>query len=108
MDRAGVIIVDASRRISVITPAAEELLGWGSEVGGQACSSVLDCHDPEGGSLCGQCGIGASFKRQELIPAEIVDVALAAGGRRRVRMSFWYLPPEGHIYEPRVMAILHD
>lgn len=109
MTRPGVIIVDAVRQIRVVTPAAEELLGWQSEkVVGAPCTSVFDCRDVAGASLCTRCGLGAALERQEVIPPEPVDVADGAGRRRYVTISFWYLPPEGRIYEPRVMAILHD
>jgi hypothetical protein len=107
--RQGVVILDAQREIQVVTPVAEDLLGWEThQVMGMACSLVFDCRDGQGESMCDRCGLADALRRQEITPPQPLQMADAFGGRRRVMLSFWYLPPAGNIYHPRVMAVLGD
>jgi hypothetical protein len=103
----GAVILDAQRQIQVVTPVAEDVLGWeSSQVIGMACPLVFDCRDAQGQSMCDRCGFADALLRQEMTQPQPLDVADAFGKRRRVLMSFWYLPPAGNIHHPRVMAVL--
>jgi PAS domain-containing protein len=109
VDRQGAIILDAQRQIQVITPVAEDLLGWEShQVVGMECPLVFDCRDSQGRSMCDRCGFADALRRQEITQPQPLEMADAFGGRRRVTMNFWYLPPAGNIYHPRVMAVLSE
>jgi PAS domain-containing protein len=102
----GVIIMDTDRRIRVVSPGAEDLLGWRAvDVAGLDCALVLDCRDVEGNSLCDHCSGRRALSEQELTPWAIMSLAERTGGRQTVRASFWPLPPSGAIYEHRVMAV---
>jgi PAS domain-containing protein len=109
LGRQGVVILDAQRQIQVVTPVAEDVLGWESrQVMGMGCPLVFDCRDAQGQSMCGQCGFAEALRRQEITQPQPLEMADAFGGRRHVTMSFWFLPPAGNIYHPRVMAVMND
>jgi len=106
-ERPGVVIVGPDRRIRTLTPVAEELLGWRTEdAAGRLCTAVFDCRDERGQSLCARCGLRSALERHEIIPPVLMRVEDPDGGRRPMSTSFWYLPPAGNIFEPRVMAVL--
>src|SRR6266508_2583663 len=106
-DRQGVVIFDRDRRILVVTPVAEEMLGWASEeVAGAHCRSVFDCRTEDGASMCDECGLGDIFERRAIIESMELRIRSAMGARETVRASFWHLPPSGRIAEPRAMVIL--
>jgi PAS domain-containing protein len=105
-NKQGILIMDADRRIRVVSPGAEDLLGWrAADVTGLACSLVLDCRDAEGNSLCSLCGGRQALEQHEVTPLVVAAMADPAGGRRPMTTSFWYLPPSGSIWEERVMAV---
>jgi PAS domain-containing protein len=107
MEKQGVVILDADRKIRVLTPIAEELLGWGNqEVAGRPCAAVLQCQDERGQSLCEQCGFVAALARHELLPPTVMWIADPEGSRRPMSTAFWYLPPAGRFWEARVMAVV--
>jgi PAS domain-containing protein len=109
VDIQGVIILDAGGRIRVVSPGAEDLLGWrAADVTGFACSLILDCRDAEGKSLCASCGGRQALERHEVTPSVVMAMADSGGGRQQMRTSFWYLPPSGVIWEERVMAVFHS
>jgi PAS domain-containing protein len=105
-DKQGVIIFDRDRRILVVTPVAQGLLGWRPEdVIGASCASVFNCTDEAGAPMCGACGLGRVFVRREVTEPAAMRMATATGRREPLRVSFWYLPPSGRIQEPRAMAV---
>ncbi len=107
-NRQGVVIFDRDRRILVVTPVAEQMLGWVSEeVVGAHCGSVFDCRTADGASMCDECGLGDIFERRAIIESMELRMRSAMGARETVRASFWHLPPSGRIAEPRAMAVLH-
>jgi len=107
MSGQGVIILDADRIIQVLTSGAEDLLGWRADhVVGLSCSVVLDCRDAEGHSLCSRCPSVSALARQEMTEPALMEMADPSGERRRMSTSFWYLPPAGYIYQPRIMAVM--
>ncbi len=107
MLQQGAVILDTQRRILVVTPVAEDLLGWrNDQVNGMGCALVLDCQDAAGQSMCGECGFEAALERQEITPPKSVQVADPFGGRHELEMSFWYLPPAGSIGHPRLLAVM--
>jgi hypothetical protein len=107
--RQGAIILDAERQIQTVTPVAENLLGWQSrQVMGMECQLVFNCRDARGNSMCDRCGFADALGRQEITQPQLLEMSDAFGGRRRVMMNFWYLPPAGNIYQPRVMAVLRE
>ena len=107
--RQGAVILDDQRQIQVVTPVAEDLLGWETDhVMGMACPLIFDCRDTDGGSMCDRCGFADALRGKEITQPLQLEMADAFGGRRRVMMSFWYLPPAGRFVHPRVMAILND
>jgi PAS domain-containing protein len=106
-DRQGVVIFDRDRRILLITPVAEEMLGWNStEVAGAHCQSVFDCRAADGRSMCDECGLGDIFERRAMIESMDLRMQSAMADRVAVRASFWQLPPSARIPEPRAMAVL--
>ncbi len=106
MTRTGVLILDDDRRLVVVSPVAEDLLGWRArQVTGMDCRLVLDCRDSEGASLCANCGADRALTQREMTPTRHIQMADATGGYRAMNMTFWYLPPSGFIYQPRVMAV---
>jgi hypothetical protein len=108
-DRKGAIILDAQRRIQLVTPVAENLLGWeNDQVADMACPLIFDCRDAQGELMCERCSFADALQRQEISKPKPLFMADAFGGRRRVMMSFWYLPPAGYIYHPRVLALLNE
>jgi hypothetical protein len=107
--RQGAIILNDQRQIQVVTPVAEDLLGWETDqVMGMACPLVFDCRDAEGESMCDRCGFEDALSRQEITRPLQLEMADAFGGRRRVILSFWYLPPAGRFLHPRVMAVFNE
>lgn len=105
----GVIVLDADRRIRIVTPGTERLLGWREEeVVGGLCEMVFDCHDQAGARLCGRCGLDAAFRRREYVPAARVMMATSLGSRREMKVSYWYVPPAECGAGPRAIAFLHD
>jgi hypothetical protein len=109
LSRQGAVILDTERQIQVVTPVAEDVLGWeSSQVIGMACPLVFDCRDAQGQSMCDRCGFADALRRQEITQPQLLEMADAFGERRRVLMSFWYLPPTGNIFYPRVMAVMND
>ena len=105
---SGVIILDAARRVLVVSPGAEDLLGWReTQVEGIDCRLVLDCRDEDGASLCDNCGAARAFANQEMTPYRPMQMADATGGHCTLDASFWFLPPTGFIYQPRVMAVFN-
>jgi PAS domain-containing protein len=106
-DRQGVVIFDRDRRILVVTPVAEQILGWASEeVAGAHCASVFDCRTADGASMCEECGLGDIFERRAIVESMDLHMRTAMGGREARRASFWHLPPSGRIAEPRAMVVL--
>jgi len=106
-NRQGVVIFDRDRRILVVTPVAEQMLGWSSEeVVGAHCGSVFDCRTADGASMCDECGLGDIFERRAIIESMDMRIRSAMGTREAVRASFWHLPPSGRILEPRAMVVL--
>lgn len=105
--RRGAVILGEERQIHLITPVAADMLGWRTErVKGLACPLVFDCRDGHDRPMCDRCGFAEALLRQEITHPRLLHIADAFGGRRRVALSFWYLPPTGNIFHPRVMAIL--
>jgi PAS domain-containing protein len=103
----GVIIMDTDRRIRVMSSGAENLLGWRQEqVAGLACSLVLNCQGADGQPLCGKCRSAQALASGEVTPFGDVWPAGPSGERHLLSASFWYLPPTGAIYEPRLMMVL--
>jgi hypothetical protein len=108
MSSQGVCILDADRRIELLTSGAEDLLGWRTcQVAGLACSLVLDCRDARGESLCDRCPSADALEQGEVTAETTMEMVDPAGERRSMRTSFWYLPPAGTVYHPRIMAVLH-
>ena len=108
MDRQGVIIMDTEGKIRLFTPVAEDLLGWRAEqVTGLSCEVVFDCRDPDERSLCARCGLRLALQRQAITPPTLMRMEDPAGQRRDMEVSFWYLPPCGQAYQPRLMAVLN-
>jgi PAS domain-containing protein len=106
MMKQGVIIMDTDHRIRVMSPGAEDLLGWrGADVAGLDCALVLDCRDAAGNSLCADCGGRRALSQQEVTPWTVMSMAQRTGERQKMSTSFWPLPPAGAIYEHRVMAV---
>jgi len=107
LDRQGVVIFDRDRRILLVTPVAEEMLGWSStEVAGAHCQSVFDCRGPDGQAMCDQCGLDDIFAHHAVIESMDLRMQSAMADRVAVRASFWHLPPSPRIPEPRAMAVL--
>jgi len=107
-DRQGVVIFDRDRHILVVTPVAEEMLGWSSdEVTGAHCHSIFDCRAADGSSMCEECGLADIFERRAIIESMELRMRSAMGARETLRASFWHLPPSGRITEPRAMVVLH-
>jgi PAS domain-containing protein len=103
----GVVILDVDRRICVVSPTGERILGWHSpDVVGKLCASVLDCRDDKGRSRCNECGLAEALARREIMPSVRMLMADPRGQRRAIRTSFWYLPPAGQIPEPRTMLVV--
>ena len=108
-ERQGVVIFDRDRHILVVTPVAEEMLGWASEeIAGAHCRSVFDCRAADGSSMCEECGLGDIFERRAIIESMELRIRPAMGARETVWASFWHLPPSGRIAEPRAMVILRS
>jgi PAS domain-containing protein len=106
-DEQGVVILDELRRIRVVSPVAENMLGWRSDnVRGLACGIVFDCRDTDGQSMCVRCGLTQVFESQEVVPPAIFRMAEPGGGRQEIATTFCYLPPAGSIHEPRAMAVV--
>jgi PAS domain-containing protein len=106
-NRQGIVIFDRDRRILVVTPVAEQMLGWASEeVAGAHCGSVFDCRTADGTSMCEECGLADIFDRRAIIESMDLHMRTAMGGREALRASFWHLPPSGRITEPRAMVVL--
>ncbi len=106
--RPGAVILDMDGRITVLSPVAEQLLGWRSQnVTGRLCSEVLQCQDEDGHSLCGHCGFSVALVQRELVPETPMHIADSTGNRRAMSTTFWYLPPAGRTYEPRVMVVMN-
>src|SRR3954451_16604949 len=106
MAKSGVIILDSDRRIVVVTPVAEDLLGWrSSQVEGMDCRLVLDCRDADGVPLCEHCGAACALESQEMTRPRLIQVSEATGGQVSLDTTYWFLPPSGSIWEPRVMAV---
>jgi hypothetical protein len=104
---SGGIILDHERRIQVLTPTAERLLGWRADaVYGQECRTVIACTDAEGTPLCERCGIINAFERREMVPAATMHMVDAAGTRHAMSTTFTYLPSTALVSEPRVMALI--
>jgi hypothetical protein len=107
MQQQGAVILDTQRRILVLTPVAEDILGWrNDQVMGMGCSLVFNCQDAAGHPMCGECGFEKALEGQEITPSTPVQIADPFGGRQGVKMSFWYLPPAGSIAHPRLLAVL--
>jgi hypothetical protein len=107
--RKGAIILDAQRKIQVVTPIAQDMLGWeNDQVMGTACPLVFDCRDAQGQSMCDRCGFADALQWQEITKPQPLQMADRFGGRQQVVLSFWYLPPAGNIFHPRVMAVLNE
>jgi PAS domain-containing protein len=105
--RTGVIIMDADRRIRLLTHVAEDLLGWRDEqVSGLACSLVFDCRDEHDRSLCEGCGLALALEQHEISSPASMRMADPFGARRDTSTTFWYLPPAGPYREPRAMAVV--
>jgi PAS domain-containing protein len=106
-EKQGVVIFDRDRRILVVTPVAERMLGWTSEeVAGAHCASIFDCRTADGASMCDECGLADIFDRRAIIESMDLQMRTAMDGREPVRASFWHLPPSGRIGEPRAMVVL--
>jgi PAS domain-containing protein len=107
MDRQGVVIMDADGEIRLLTPVAEDLLGWRPEQAtGLSCAMVFDCRDSYGRSLCAQCGLQRALEQKSMTPSVSARMADPFGQRREMSLNFWYLPPCGRFYQPRLMAII--
>ncbi len=107
MQRQGAVILDIHRRILVLTPMAEDILGWrNDQAAGMSCSLLFNCQDAAGRPMCGACGFDAALANQEITPPASVQIADPFGGRREMNLSFWYLPPTGSIGHPRLLAVV--
>jgi len=105
--RQGIVIFDRDRRILVVTPVAEQMLGWASEeVAGAHCGSVFDCRTADGASICDECALADIFERRAIIESMDLRMRSAMGTREALHASFWHLPPSGRITEPRAMVVL--
>ena len=106
-DRQGALIIDEDGYIRVVSPLAEQIIGWDQrELVGYPCASMLRCEDARGRSLCEQCGLSTALGQRALVPPVVMHMADPAGARRPIDTSFWYLPPTGRFQLPRVMAVV--
>jgi PAS domain-containing protein len=106
-DRQGALIIDEDGYVRVVSPLAEQIIGWDQrDLVGYPCSSVLRCEDARGRSLCEQCGLSTALGQRALVPPVVMHMADPAGARRPIDTSFWYLPPTGRFQLPRVMAVV--
>jgi PAS domain-containing protein len=107
MERQGVFIVDSERKIRVMTPVAEEILGWSTDqVIGRPCPTVFNCQDAEGNSLCDHCGFADTLHSHEISARRPVRMTDPSGARHDVMLSFWYLPPAGNLFYPRLLGVV--
>ena len=106
-ESVGALILDEDGLIRTVSPFAEQILGWySSELVGTACPARLSCEDEGGQPHCTQCGLATALGQHRLVPPRLVQITDAAGQRRSVDASFWYLPPSGRFTSPRVMMVV--
>jgi|SRR5579871_1396866 len=109
MERPAVFIMDLDRRIQLVTPAAEDLLGWSDDqVRGMECMLLFDCRDSEGASLCDRCRFREAIDQQGVTQSMSACMADRFGDRHEVSMSFWLLPPAGRIRDSRLMGVVRS
>lgn len=103
----GAVILDGDRRVLAFTKGAEALLGWRAEdVQGAPCVAVLACQNDRGEPLCEGCGFSVAMEQHKTLPATVMQMAHSSGRRKPTSTTFWYLPPAGRIWVPRVMAVI--
>src|SRR5689334_20867265 len=95
----GAIIMDRDRRIRVVSPGAEHLLGWrSSDVAGRTCSEILGCQGAMGESLCGTCGVHRTLAHHEMAPAQVTRMADSLGDRHEMTTVFCICPQQAILW----------
>ncbi|OJW00825.1 MAG: hypothetical protein BGO39_20540 [Chloroflexi bacterium 54-19] len=90
----GVMVLDNSRKILMVNPALENLLGWkASELVGQYCFSYLCCQHPATGTylcqnLCPLTTVKAGSKHDQSVFYQDLMVLTKGGHRIEVSASF--------------------
>jgi hypothetical protein len=104
----GLVVIDAQHHVRLVSPGTQCLLGWRDDnLAGRPCAPALACHDREGHLLCGHCGVDAALERRGHVPARMISIASASGGRREVLASYWYVPAQAE-GEATVITLLRD
>lgn len=90
----GVMVLDNSRKILMVNPALENLLGWkAAEMVGQYCFSYLCCQHPATGTylcqnLCPLSGLKPGSKHDQSVIYQDLLVMTKSGQRIEVSSSF--------------------